>query len=82
VLLPKFHLETVALRPESPLLIFSRLEASIYEKEGTGDGPGWPPPTGVRPGGLARPSGWWAHAGPPPVVFSSNNSYIFQKYSP
>ena len=24
VLLPKFHLETAALRPESPLLIFSR----------------------------------------------------------
>ena len=24
VLMPKFHLETVVLRPESPLLIFSR----------------------------------------------------------
>jgi hypothetical protein len=26
VLLPKFRLETVALRPESPLLIFSRVK--------------------------------------------------------
>src|SRR3989337_2833433 len=64
VLLPKFHLETVALRPERSLLIFSRSEGPTSQKGGTGDGPGCPPPTGARPGGLARPGGWWAHAGP------------------
>jgi hypothetical protein len=32
VLLPKFHLETAALRPESPLLIFSRSRRKIYQK--------------------------------------------------
>ena len=30
VLLPRFHLETAMLRPESPLLIFSRSECLIY----------------------------------------------------
>ena len=30
VLLPKFRLETAALRPESPLLIFSRSGTIIY----------------------------------------------------
>ena len=34
VLLPKFRLETAALRPESPLLIFSRSGTMIYQKEG------------------------------------------------
>jgi hypothetical protein len=60
VLLPKFRLETVALHPESPLLIISRSEASIYQKGGTGGWLGWPPPTRPRQGGLARPDGWWA----------------------
>ena len=50
VLLPKFRLETTALRPESPLLIFSRSRTKIYQKEGTGGGLGWPPPTGARQG--------------------------------
>ena len=40
VLLPKFHLETAALCPESSLLIFSRSKLLIYQKMGTGDGPG------------------------------------------
>ena len=35
VLLPKFHLETAALRPKSPLLIFSRSEGLIYQKGAT-----------------------------------------------
>ena len=82
VLLPKFRLETAALHPESPLLIFSRSEGPIYQKEGTGGGLGWPPPTGARQGGLARPGGWWAHPGSPPVVIPSNIFNIFQKYSP
>src|SRR3990170_6179890 len=55
VLLPKFRLETAALRPESPPLIFSRSEGPIYQKGGTGGGLGWPPPTGARQGGLERP---------------------------
>ena len=37
VLLPKFRLETAALRPESPLLIFSRSGTMIYQKEGLGE---------------------------------------------
>ena len=40
VLLPKFRLEAAALRPESFLLIFSRLKRPIYQKMGTGGGPG------------------------------------------
>ena len=36
VLLPKFRLETATLRPESPLLIFSRSEGLIYQKGGYG----------------------------------------------
>src|SRR3989337_3062969 len=69
VLLPKFHLETAALRPESPLPNFFRSEGLIYQKEGTGGGLGWPPPTRPRQGGLARPSGWWAHPGSPRYLF-------------
>ena len=40
VLLPKFRLETAALRRESPPLIFSRSKLPIYHKMGTGGGPG------------------------------------------
>ena len=40
VLLPKFRHETAALRPKSPLLIFSRSKWPIYQKMGTGGGPG------------------------------------------
>jgi hypothetical protein len=36
LLLPKFHLKTAALRPESPLLIFSRSRRVIYQKGGYG----------------------------------------------
>ena len=36
LLLPKFRLETAALHPESPLLIFSRSGTMIYQKEGLG----------------------------------------------
>ena len=39
VLLPNFRLETAALHPKSPLLIFSRSKRPIYQKMGTG---GWP----------------------------------------
>ena len=39
VLLPKFHLEAAALRPESPPLIFSRSRVTLYQKMGTGGGP-------------------------------------------
>ena len=51
--LPKFRLETVALRPKSPLLIFSRSKDLKYQNMGTGGGPGWPQPTRARLGGLA-----------------------------
>jgi len=58
LLLPKFRLETAALRPESPLLIFSREMTKIYQKEEARGGLGCPPPRGARLGGLARPGGW------------------------
>ena len=82
VLLPKFRLETAALRPESPLLIFSRSKWLIYQKMGTGGGPGWAQPTRACLGSLARPGGLCPPGGPPLVVICSNNSYIFHKKSP
>ena len=48
VLLPKFRLETAALRPKSLLLIFYRSKALIYQKMGTGGGPRRPQPTKAR----------------------------------
>ena len=57
VILPKFHLEAAALRPESPPLIFSRLRETIYQKMGTGGGPRRPQPIRARPGGSGAP--WW-----------------------
>mgnify|MGYP005815638087 CR=1 FL=1 len=48
VLLPKFRLEMAALRPESPLLIFSRSKPLLYQKMGTGGGPRRPQPTKAR----------------------------------
>ena len=53
-LLPKFRLETAALRPESIILIFSRSKPLIYQKMGTEGGPRRPQPTRARQGGLAR----------------------------
>jgi len=57
VLLPKFRLEAVALRPESPPLIFSRLKVNLYQKMGTGGGPRRAQPTRAsrRPPGVP----WW-----------------------
>jgi hypothetical protein len=82
VLLPKFRLETAALRPESPLLIFSRSKWLIYQKRGTGGGPRRAQPTRARLGSLARPGGLCPPGGPPLVLICSNNSYIFHKNSP
>ena len=42
VLLPKFRLEAVALRPESPPLNFSRSRVTVYQKMGNRGGPRWP----------------------------------------
>ena len=50
VLLPKFRLETAALRPESPLLIFSSSKDLIYQKMGTGGWLGYPPGCAWGPG--------------------------------
>jgi len=76
VLLPKFRLETAALRPESPPLIFSRSKWLIYQKRGTKGGLGWAKPTRAHPGVL------WSPSAPPPVVIYSSISYIFHKKSP
>ena len=40
VLLPRFRLEMAALRTKSPLLIFSTSKLLMYQKGGTGGGPG------------------------------------------
>ena len=40
VLLPKFRLEAAALRPESPPPNFFRFFGNIYQKMGSGGGPG------------------------------------------
>jgi hypothetical protein len=51
LLLPKFRIETAALRPEIALPIFSREMTKIYHKEEARGGLGCPPPRGARPGG-------------------------------
>jgi hypothetical protein len=82
VLLPKFHLETGALYPESPLLIFSRSKWLIYQKRGTRGGPRRAQPTRARLGSLARPGGLCPPGGPPLVVIFLNIFHIFHKKSP
>ena len=57
VLLSKFRHEAAALRPESPLLIFSRSKQPIYHKMGTGGGPRGAQTTRARLGSLACPGG-------------------------
>ena len=64
VLLPKFRLETVALRPESLLLIFSRSKSIIYQNMGTRGGPRRPQPTRAPMGALACPGGLCPPSGP------------------
>ena len=64
VLLPKFRLETAALHPESPLLIFSRSKYLIYQKMGTTGGAGCPPPTRAHLEGLVRPGVYWPPGSP------------------
>ena len=82
VLLPKFRVETAALRPESPLLIFSRSKRLIYQKMGTEGGPRGAQPTRVCLGSLARPGGLCPPGGAPLVVICSNIPQIFHKKSP
>jgi hypothetical protein len=55
VLLPRFHLETVALHPKSLLLIFSRANGIIQEKMGVEGLPVEPRAHQARPRGWAGP---------------------------
>ena len=64
VLLPKFCLETAALRPESFLLIFSWAKDTLYQKMGIGGLPGGPRGRGRAQGGRARPPPLWIVGGP------------------
>ena len=77
VLLPKFRLETAALHPESPLLIFSRSKGLIYQKMGTEGGLRRVAPTRARLGLLARPGGLCHLVALPWYLFAP----IFIKYS-
>ena len=82
VLLPKFHLETAVLHPESLLIIFSRANGLIYQKMGTGGWPGAPQATRVRLGGQARPGALWAPGWPSLVFLLPSIFYLFQNKSP
>ena len=60
LVLPRFHLETVALHPESFLMIFSRAKDTLYQKMGIEGLPGGPRGRG-RAQGVGRalhPCGW------------------------
>ena len=82
VLLPKFRLETAALRPES-LPIFFQVKMTYIPKDRHRR---WAEeattPQGAPQGGLARPGGLCPPGGPPLVFIGSNISYIIHKKSP
>ena len=80
-LLPRFHLKTVALHPESLVFIFSRANGFIQRKEGA-RGQLWAP-QGIRAcPGRPCPIALWATGGSPLVFLSPNSFYIFQNNSP
>ena len=81
--LPKFRLETAALRPESPLLIFfSRANGLIYQKLGTGGWPGAPQATKAHRGAVGAPWCLMAPGWSPQVFLFSSIFYLFQNDSP
>ena len=55
LVLPRFRLETAALRLESFPLIFSRAKDTLYQKMGIGGLPGGPRGRGRAQGGRVRP---------------------------
>ena len=70
VLLPKFRLETAALRPESPLLIFSR---STYVPEDGHRKWAWVSTTHQGAPGLPRAPRWVV-----PTWWAPSGSYLLQ----
>ena len=76
---PRFRLETVVLRPESFLMIFSRAKETIYQKMGIGGLPGGPRGRGRAQGGRARPPPSWTVGGPPLVLSSPNIFWYIPK---
>ena len=64
LVLPKFRLESAALRPESFLLIFFQGKRHLILEDGHRGASRWPTRHGARPGGRARPPPSWTVGGP------------------
>ena len=75
LLLPRFRLETAALRPKSSLLIFQVKTLHIAE-DGHRRANRGATRQGACPGGRARPPPSWTVGGPP-LVLSSPNIFLF-----
>ena len=83
LVLPKFRLETAALRPESSLMIFFPGQNPPYSRRWAPEGcQGAHKPQGRAQGGRARPPGLWPPGGSPLVFLPPNIFYIFQNNSP
>ena len=76
-LLPSFHLEIVALHPETFLLFFHRSNGIKSQKMGFGGLPGLPQVQEVHPGGRAPPSLWLP--GGPLLMIISPIIFIYSK---
>src|SRR3989337_4590396 len=69
LVLPRFHLETAALRPESFLLIFFQVKTHHIVEDGHRGPAKWPTRQGGAPTGVGRAptlvAAWWGRALPP-----------------
>ena len=75
----RFRLETVALHPESFLLIFSRAKDTLYQKMGIGGLPGGPRGRGRTQGVGRAPLSPGPPGGPPVSIFCYMKSFTLEK---